>query len=99
MSSSANPVSIATMIALYNFDAESEPEMSMKVNDYIEVLDMDPALNGWAYARRTRDGVEGYVPISHLGTSNNNNQQNQNNARYELLLFFFCARMGKTKNI
>eukprot|EP01084_Bolivina_argentea_P234279 394411_1 len=63
------PQTSATMIALYNFDAEEEPEISMKKGDRIEMLDMDPALNGWAYARKKGDGMEGYVPISYLGTS------------------------------
>jgi len=63
----------ATMIALYNFVAEDEPEISIKKGDEIEMLDMDPALNGWAYARKKRDGIEGYVPISYLGTSGNPN--------------------------
>jgi len=77
----------ATMIALYNFDAEDEPEISMKKGDQIEMLDMDPALNGWAYARKKGvNGVEGYVPISYLGTSNNSNNRhkhpkNQNQSR------------------
>ncbi len=59
----------AIMVALYNFDAEDEPEISMKKGDRLEMLDMDPALNGWAYTRKKADGSEGYVPISYLGTS------------------------------
>merc|ERR1719229_674289 len=33
----------------------------------MDVLDMDPALNGWAYCRRRKDNKEGYVPVSYLG--------------------------------
>jgi len=78
---SSGPQSIATMIALYHFKAESEPEISMNQDEFIEMLDMDPALNGWAFARRKRDGKEGYVPISYLGTNSNkhNNDHHQSN--------------------
>ena len=75
---SGGPQAIATMIALYHFKAESEPEISMNQNDFIEMLDMDPALNGWAYARRKKDGKEGYVPISYLGTSQNKDNDHHN---------------------
>eukprot|EP01084_Bolivina_argentea_P077779 141106_1 len=66
-----------TMVALYDFEAEEQPEISMKKGDQIEMLDMDPALNGWAYARLKKTGQEGYVPVSYLGTSNRANKDNK----------------------
>ena len=60
------------MIALYDFKAVEEPEITMNKGDSVEMLDMDPALNGWAYARLKKNGNEGYVPVSYLGTSINN---------------------------
>ena len=61
-----------TMVALYDFEAEEDPEISMKRGDSIEMLDMDPALNGWAYAKSQTSQKTGYVPVSYLGTSLNN---------------------------
>merc|ERR1719445_836882 len=61
-----NVNAFAVMVALYDFNAAEEPEISMKKGEPMEMLDMDPALNGWAYGRKKRDGVEGYVPVSYL---------------------------------
>ena len=68
---------ISVMVALYNFNAEDQPEMGIKKGEVLDILDMDPALNGWAYAKRKRDGTEGYVPISYVGSPNNANHTNR----------------------
>ena len=52
-----NVNSYAVMIALYDFTAHEQPEISMKKGEPIEMLDMDPALNGWAYGRKQSNGV------------------------------------------
>jgi len=64
----SHPVAMTLMQALYDFTAEDAPEMSMRRGDQLSVVDMDPALNGWAYCRRRRDNKEGYVPVSYLGS-------------------------------
>lgn len=70
--SSAVVMNQNVMMALYKFEADADPEISLKQYEHIEMLDMDPALNGWAYARRKRDGKAGYVPISYLGALQSN---------------------------
>ena len=60
--------SIALVQALYDFTAEESSEMSMRKGEQMDVLDMDPKLNGWAYCRRRKDQKEGYVPVSYLGS-------------------------------
>jgi len=51
--------------------------LTIRKGDELAVLDMDPALNGWAYAKRKSDGTEGYIPISYVASSTNNNNYNR----------------------
>jgi hypothetical protein len=67
---------IAVMTAIYDFQSVEQCELSLTKGETVSVLDMDLALNGWAYTRK-QDGTEGYCPISYIQSTNNNNNNNR----------------------
>jgi len=69
---------IAVMTAIYDFQSVEQCELSLTKGETVSVLDMDLALNGWAYTRK-QDGTEGYCPISYIQSTNNNNNNRQFN--------------------
>ncbi len=59
-----SPASVKTFVALYDYDARTDEDLSFKKGEHLEIL--NDTQGDWWYARSKTTKLEGYIPSNYV---------------------------------